>query len=263
MRQRVLATVELLGGPHGREDSFKIGLGQLVADRLLVALPTAGLPEVQLQQAALALGMPPAAWAVLQPRLAAANAVFFGTEEGRAPPVCKMYLEFWDEARRAVRAGAHGPQLVHLGVKWSSARPGHFEQAHYECHPLLSARDVLRRMGGVHGEQAATSRGLEPARAILRDGLKRSPGASFLYLEVREDANPRSSFDVNVYKAGLRVADAARHLEEAARRFGVAQAEMAAQLHRLGDRPLGHLSGGLDRRGEEFLSVYAEIAPMP
>jgi hypothetical protein len=52
-------------------------------------------------------------------------------------------------------------------------------------------------------------------------------------------------------------------LRDAALHLGIAPETIAPEIDRLGPRPLGHLSGGTDRHGFEFLSVYAETRPLP
>ncbi len=79
-----------------------------------------------------------------------------------------------------------------------------------------------------------------------------------LYLEVSEHGNPRSSFDIKLYKSGMLVADAAAQLLQAGAFFDVPPQLVDEQLQLLGPCPLGHLSSGLDRHGQPFLSVYAE-----
>ena len=71
------------------------------------------------------------------------------------------------------------------------------------------------------------------------------------------------SWDVNLYKTGLLVSDAAPELEAIGRHFGVDAGALSAALAPMQDRLLGHLSGGIDRHGEEFVSVYAELRAMP
>lgn len=106
-------------------------------------------------------------------------------------------------------------------------------------------------------DRPASSR--EAARGIVHQGLKRNPGAALLYLEASESGNPRRSFDVNLYKTGLFVSDVAAELRAAAALFEVGSDTIEAQLGALGHRPLGHISGGTDRYGSEFLSIYGEI----
>lgn len=262
LSQRLLQYLAASGLAYGREDAFKMGPGRLLADRLLVGLPGSSVDAAAARALAVAFGMPAAAWDLIVPNIAQANAVFLGTEEGAGVQVCKLYLEFWDVVRQRVRDGARDPQLLHFGVKWGSARPGHFEQARYLCHPLLGARDVLRRMADAYaGVDGACT--LDPARSIVRQGYRRVPQAGFLYLEASEVDNPRRSFDINLYKSGLLVREVAGELREIAARLSIAPSELETQIERLGACPLGHISGGRDRRGQEFLSVYAEIQPLP
>ncbi|MBK6006649.1 hypothetical protein JJB11_11150 [Ramlibacter ginsenosidimutans] len=248
--------------PYGREQSFKLVPGALLADRMLIGVPTSTFSLDATVAVGAALGMPTAAQQIVTQRFGEANAVFFATEESGVHRVFKLYLEFWDAVRRRVRAGDASPQLLHLGVKWDSARPGHFEEAHYICVPLLNTRDVLQRMRAVVPE-AAPAAAVDIAQDIVRLAARVRPQAPFLYLEVSETGNPRRSFDVNLYKSGLAVADAASQLRAAAAHFAVAGERFEAVLAGMQQMPLGHIAAGCDRRGGEFFSVYAEVAPLP
>jgi hypothetical protein len=258
----LLARIEAAGLPYGREQSFKLVPGALLADRLLVGVPTSALSLQATVAMGAAFGMPAGAQQLVTRGFSEANAVFFATEESGVHRVFKLYLEFWDAVRRRVRAGDASPQLLHLGVKWDSARPGHFEEAHYVCVPLLNTRDVLQRMRAVvPPESPAAAVGI--AQDIVRLAARVRPQAPFLYLEVSETGNPRRSFDVNLYKSGLTVADAAAPLRAAALHFGVAGERFEAVLAGMLPMPLGHIAAGCDRHGGEFFSVYAEVAPLP
>jgi tryptophan halogenase len=253
-----------LGLSWGQEDSFKLlKPSRLLAHRFLAGVPLDVVDSRVLLSLGDELGIPAVAREALAARLAAANAVFYGIEDRPQGPVFKMYLEFWDEARRLVRSsGGRAPVVLHWGVKWSADRPGHFEQAQYLCHPLLSTRDALRRIAALYVGTAITGSG-DSAQAIVRQAWKAAPEAALLYVEVEEDGNPRRSFDINLYPAALRVSDIAPALRDVANRFDIAADRFEPHLQRLAALPLGHLSGGLDRHGDEFLSVYAEVQPMP
>jgi hypothetical protein len=252
-----------LGLPWGAERSIKLGPERLLGGRVLVGLPRQWLDDATARRLVEEIGIPAGGWELLADSLARSNAVFLGIEESPEGVVGKAYLEFWDEVRRQVRAEPGSmPRLLHLGVKWSDRRPGHFEVAQYHCHPLLSGRDVMRRMAGVYeGDVSSTACPL--AQAVLRRGLQRAPTAGLLYEEVSEAGNPRRSWDVNLYKTGLLVRDAMPEFEAMGRHFGVDLGALSAALEPMQERLLGHLSGGVDRRGQEFVSVYAELRPMP
>jgi len=261
--QHLLRRINELGVPYGREDSFKLTRQRMIQDRILIGVQAAQLPAKKFFEIAFELGMPAECVELLAPQMAEANALFFGVEDRAGGSVCKVYLEFWDKVRTEVRrTGAKTPLLLHLGVKWDNTRPGRHELARYTCHPLLSVPDVLRRMTAIYPQEGAPS-ARDPALEIVRKSCRQNPAATLLYIEVSESDNPRCSFDVNLYKTGLRVADAAPELRHAAAHFDIAAAVMEVQLQRLGPCPLGHLSGGIDRHGGEFLSVYGEIQPLP
>ena len=80
-----------------------------------------------------------------------------------------------------------------------------------------------------------------------------------MYVEAEEEGNPRRSFDLNLYKAGLRVADVQPALSRLRERYSVAEAAFADLLRECGTKRLGHLSGGLGRETEDFLTLYYEI----
>lgn len=257
-RQLLLQRINALDIAYGREDSFKLTRQQLIPDRVLIGIDSALLPPPTLFDIALELGMPTECQALLTPHLPKANLVLFGIEDRADGSVCKLYLEFWEQVRSEVlRTGALTPRLLHLGVKWDKSRPDHYEVARYTCFPRLSAADAMHRMARLY-PQAPTACSSEAALGIVRRGIQRNPAASLLYLEVSEGNNPRCSFDINLYKTGLRVADAAPELRQAAHQFEVTSDAIEQQLQQLGHCLLGHLSGGTDRYGGEFLSVYAE-----
>lgn len=254
---RLVSRLDVLQVRYGREDSFKLGREQLIAGRVLIGVDCARLAAGELLAIATELGMPAAGVALLAPLAIGANAVFFGFEPAGDSWVCKVYLEFWDRVREEVRrTGTRAPQLLHLGVKWDPARPGRHEVARYECHPMLGLREIGRRMALCFPEAGAAVR--DAAQAVVRLGAGRQPKASMLYLEVSETGNPRRSFDINLYKTGLLVADASEQLRRAGAHLSVAPDLLESQLTLLGGRPLGHLSAGIDRHGNAFLSVYGE-----
>lgn len=254
----LLRSLGALGIAYGREDSFKLTPRQLLHDRVLIGIDIALMPAATLYDIAYGLGMSSECQPLLEAHLPQANLVLFGIEDRPEGSVCKVYLEFWEQVRREViRTGELTPRLLHFGVKWQESRPGRFEVAHYTCFPRLNAAGAMRRMAGLY-PPAPSGNSCDAALAIVRRSLQRRPDTSLLYLEVSEGNNPRRSFDINLYKTGLRVADAAPELHQAARQFDIAADALEQQLQRLGPCLLGHLSGGTDRYGAEFLSVYAE-----
>jgi hypothetical protein len=258
------ATVAAWGALWGQEHALKLSRGRLLDGRVLVGIDIRDWNPAPALTLASELGASVDALAVLRPHLARANAIFFGIEQRPSDTVFKIYLEFWDEVRRAVRlTGSREPRPLHLGVKWSSRDPTRHLVASYVCHPLVTMRDVLRRIDAVHGPAPAASV-REISKTIIRLGMRRDPAASLLYLEASEEGTPRSSYDVNLYKTGLLVRDVEPQFREASKALGAASDIAFDQAFEgLRDRLLGHISGGIDREGGEFLSLYAEVRPLP
>ena len=100
---------------------------------------------------------------------------------------------------------------------------------------------ILRRMVSCYGDASA-----QPlcalAQDIVRDAAERNRAASMLYLEVSEQGNARSSFDINLYKGGMLVSDAATRLRQAGASFQIPEQSIEAELARLGHCPLGTCS---------------------
>jgi hypothetical protein len=261
-REQFIDRIEGLGVPFGREDSFKLGPRSLIADRVLVGIQAASLPAEKFLEIGTSLGMPKQCLPLLEQHFADANAVFFGIEDRAGGSIYKIYLEFWEKVRSEVRrTGSRTPQLLHLGVKWDPDRPGLYARASYTCHPLLSAGEVMRRIKDIYAQVGPES-ACDQALGIIRRGIKNNPAAAMIYLEVGESDNPRHSFDINLYKTGIKVADAADELRRAGAHFEITSEAMELALQRLWECPLGHISGGTDRHHREFLSVYGEIQPL-
>ena len=91
---------------------------------------------------------------------------------------------------------------------------------------------------------------------ILQMASERVAAEKLLYMEVTEEGNPRTSFDLNVYKAGIPVRVCAPILMEACRHYRLPEGEFRALLEKIGRKPLGHLSGGIGRDGKDFLTIY-------
>jgi len=186
-----------------------------------------------------------------------ATFVHFGFEETESSALYKAYLEFWEnwEDELARRAAKAEPFLLHLGLKWDPADPGRAAVTRYTCHPWLPAEEIRRRLDAIY----ATSDAAIPRQAVhaaVDAASDRTRPGQLLYLEVSEEGNPRHSFDLNCYKAGLRL----QVLDEWAPRLEAHYGVPAERFRRVYDfaraRTLGHIAGGLDREGHDFLTIY-------
>ena len=247
------------GVRHGREDSFKMSRAGLLTNRFLLGIPMQEISPARVMHLCNALGMPQSCRASFMNHLRDANLIFFGLEDDGERAVYKVYLEFWDLVRQYVRrTGSTDPLLLNLGFKWRAGDEGSdVRVARYTCFPLLSVYDILGRVEQIYADGSAPA-AHAGASEIIRRAAAANPSASFLYVEVSEEGNPRKSFDVNLYKANLNVRDINPMLSDLARHFCIPPETFQPWVQRIADRPLGHLSGGLDKDGRDFMTTYYE-----
>jgi hypothetical protein len=77
-----------------------------------------------------------------------------------------------------------------------------------------------------------------------------------LYVEVEEEGNPRVSFDLNLYWANLLLGELYPYLLMMCRHFGIPEEDFHRHYEPVKTQIFGHLSGGTDRHGRDFLTVY-------
>lgn len=244
----------------GFERSFKVTAGSLLQDRMLFGIERAGTDaawDAALDQACLALGMPAASLDEFQRALGPANHVYFGAERDGARVTLKAYLEFRDAVERQLAEGRAPPGgcPLYLGYKWEPADPVRRAPTRYVWHPDLGAGEILARVK----QQVAPA----PSPALRRlvatvagRALDTVAPREFRFLEVREEGNPRSSFDINVYRAGIRIRDLQAPLTDTLGQCAIPATASEALLARIGAERVGHLAAGVDRSGREFLTLY-------
>ena len=259
--QRLLDCLRDEGLPHGREDSFKLSEGVLIANRVMLGVRTRDASADGLHRISRKVGMPASFAPTFAQFLPKANVVLFATEEGPTECTFKVYLEFWDHVREAVlRTGSREPRLLYLGFKWRAGESSG-RVARYTCFPLLNTGECLHRLAALYPAGADLQ-----ARRLANDLVvacaTRRPAASFVYVEVAEEGTPRISFDINLYKAEVPLHELESWLRRACLHFMAPKAEIETLVERVGSRLLGHLSGGVDRHGRGFLTVYYEIEPL-
>jgi hypothetical protein len=256
-----MTAIERPGVPFGREDSVKLEPTGIVTERVLVGFHAAAMPQQTMLAVCRELEMPPVYEQVLQEACARASVVLFGIEPRQDSVTVKAYLEFWDDVRQQVRATrSRAPRLLHLGVKWEPGHPDRHGLTRYVCHPLLSPAEAIGRM-------TRLMTGCDPRLVAAGTGLvglamRRAPQDTFLYLEAEDGAGPRRSYDINLYKARLRLSDALPWAVNAAQGLGLGGAEIEAVLRAHATRTLGHISAGQARDGHAFMTWYYEIEPL-
>jgi len=249
--------LRLIGGlkPEGVERSFKMAPGSLLENRYLMGVRKESLDAQRLAQICSGLGMPATQLLALQKGLPEANSLHFGFEQGPQGTLYKVYLEFWGRLNQALAARPvlREPLVLHLAYKWDAANPGKGSVAEYRCFPELKTAEIFARLGVLY--DGATPASLGAAERIINMALKRTH-KTLMYLEVSEPGNPRASFDIRLYPAELNIADIHPWLLAVRDVYEIPARQFDALYGQLRNRALGHLSGGIDRAGRDFLTVY-------
>jgi hypothetical protein len=255
---RLFQLVQGLGGEVSFERSFKTAHQRLLGNRFLLSASTGairGKAEEKLLGICVALGMPDALLARFRAAMPDASYVHFGFEEDGRTYTYKAYLEFWGRINREMRdAQAPEPSLLHLGFKWDASDNAVHSVTHYTWLPWLSYDEIQGRLAELLAEGHGPSLGM--AIAVLRLASVRVPSREVLYLEVSEEDNPRRSFDLNVYRAGLQVGELYPLLAKMWQQHSIPATKWQALYSRAAAKSLGHVAGGLDRAGRDFLTVY-------
>ena len=147
------------------------------------------------------------------------------------------------------------PFVLYHAFKWNDADRNERVMARYVCHPRLERTALLQRVAAVYAGQAERT----PWHLfceLVAAASRRVPESELLYLDVMEDGTNRKSFDVNFYRAGLRVESVAPFVERLGAHFRLRADLVPGAFAGILDLRLGHVAGGVDRRGRDFLTIY-------
>ena len=238
--------------PEGVEKSFKMAERSLLADRYLIGIHKADISPAALFSLCERMGMPEKYLPALKENAEQANAIHFGFEGNDPGGIYKIYLEF-----AARLEGASAIVLLYIAYKWDVLDSGASTVARYECHPGLSTAAILQKLGTLYSDPPDRV-ALEAVREIvvLAAGRMKDPP---MYLEVREESNPRASFDVNLHEAGLSVSDIGTQLARLRKHYSIPAGRFDPLYDGVKGAVLGHLSGGINRQGKDFLTVYYPV----
>ena len=251
--------LERLGIPCGYERSFKMSRGKLLANRYLLGISLQDTTSDDLFELCLRLKMPAPLFAQFQQNIPGANLVFLGFEDDEGGASYRVYLEYWDKICAEITAAPHEthPRLMFLGYKWNIKHPERQVLSEYICHPLLSTSEIIQRITQLY-QPAKDRRVLEHVLDIIQRASVQCADRSFIYLEVGEGNNPRRSFDLNMYKASLSLHEIDQTLCRLQAYYEIQQQSFLKVKELVGPKLLGHLSGGTNRQGEDFLTFYYE-----
>jgi len=258
--------IQNLNTEIGYERSFKIANAALLPNRFLlgVSKEAVGLrADERLTETCSLMGMPKNLSDIFRNYLPQGNYVHFGFEQNEKTTVYKVYLEFLDTIEEEIRKNKHhpGPAMLHLGLKWDVSDPARQSLTRYTWHPWLASQEILERVSHTlesgRGEAAR-----DAATQLVSLALARIPDRDILYLEVTEEGNPRRSFDINIYRANLQLAEIYPLLSMLCRRHSISFDKFHSLYDRIKTKRFGHLAAGIDREGNGFFTIYYGVENM-
>lgn len=261
--------VAALGVGHGIERSIKVVPGAVWDDRFLLSLYRDYLgsnPLTRLQLLCQAMNMPQGVHDMLLSEIVQARFIHLGYERAGGEVTYKFYLEFpegFTEPQTLHKGSAPDTErLVHKAYKWSAGSPEHFTVARYYGGSGLSHTSLEGKIRNAYAGRP-DSQAAEFPLQLLGLAETRIDSRDLFLLEVEEEGNPRCSFDLNLYPAELKLGDVYSQVATGWRYFSISEDETARVLQPLAGEVFGHLSGGIDRRGGEFCTIYFGARPVP
>ena len=253
--RRLWDLVRALNVPFGYERSFRLCRGSILPNRFLLSLCKGTLgarPEAIVLDLCRRLDLPGRSLQAVAQALPAAWFVHFGFEQGRTACLYKVYLETGLPAGRPL---GPFPVLLHRAVKWDASDPFRCVLSHYYWYHGLTVTDLLGRLARIYDDPGRRD-SFAVARSIALLAAERVGPQGVRYLEVVEEGNPRRSFDLNLYPAGLTVGDVFPQLSRIVSNFAIAAGSFETLFEEVSPRAVGHLAGGIHREGEDFFTVY-------
>jgi len=243
------------------EKSFKMIDNQLFYHRFLLEINNQEDNLKKILYICKKMNMPEKLFKIFLANVSDANILLLGFEKNEKNCVYKVYLEYWDRLKNKLynQPNKIKPELLYMGLKWNPIDNTKSTVAQYICYPLLTVRSILKRLSMIYnGYKDTTS--LEIVKEIIKVAQKRIiHNDSFIYLEVSEENNPRKSFDINLYKANLQLAEIHPFLMKMCQHYSINREEFDLLYYQNHEKILGHISGGIDREGRDFITIYYEI----
>jgi hypothetical protein len=260
--ERVRSLVAGLGIKYGVEPSFRISAGSLSTNRFLLGFrkQRLGAPaeaDGRILELCRQLDMPHDLLLDYQAQLPDSEYVHFGFEQNESACLYKAYLEFFEKVAAGMRRqpANSGPHLMHLGYKWPASRDASPVLTRYSWYPGISANSMLQKVSALMNmrDEDGVQRLM---RTLIGAASRRVCAQDMFYMEAIEERNPRHSFDINLYRARLQMAELIPPLADLARRYALPHERFDALSLAIRDSTLGHIAGGTDRTGREFLTIY-------
>ncbi len=239
------------------ERSFQIQEKKLLTNRFLLGFDAHSVVSENILHICESMGMPPDLMADFTKFLPEASVIGFGFGEDETTCIVRAYLEFKIRFFRAreEKPTDHTPYLSHLGFKWDASDSRIGVTTKYTCHPGYTTADVVEAISKIPYPERLRAT-CDIVRRILNRAADKVGDDKFLFLNVDEENNLRNSFDINLYHANLKMHDVHSFLSEISHLYYITESAFDELYGTINTHVLGHIAGGIDRKGTGFLTVY-------
>lgn len=256
----LLQAIKNLNIELGFERSIKLFNNVVLPNRFLVGFEkntVAADGDKDILDTCKEINMPEPFLKAFQTSLPEANVVLFGFEENERTCVYKAYLEFGERYKHLFLKTSDLPEpfIIHIGYKWNPSNNSINTITTYTCHAGISVKNILQRVSDlIHGQKNKEI--LDIIEKILNTAIKKIEPYEILYLEVGEENNPRKSFDINIYRANLTLEALYPLLSDIHEYYSIDPDIFNNLCNPVKDQIFGHISGGINREGKDFLTIY-------
>ncbi len=264
--QHLFKQIQQLDVAFHFERSFKMSAQKLLWDRFLIFVNKTDLGQKShrhILNVCDRLGMPEEFRTLFEEKLPHANPIDFGFEGSENRCVYKVYLDFLPQRKRKEGKGRTEklkPLLMFLGFKWNAQDNTQNALTEYTWHPSRSYEDIRKWLSDIF-EKAKSSKGLELVTELLGLIADKTPHDRIYYLDVSEEHSPRRSFDLNAYSADIQLEALYPLLKKLCRHYSIPADQFFSLYSQVKHKRFGHVSGGIDRDGNDFLTIYFGLQP--
>ncbi len=262
----LLQLIQDLGVVYEFERSIKMSPEKILENRFLLIVDKKDIgpePHEKILGICERLNMPEDFLILFKENLSLANPVDFGFEADNGTCIYKVYLDFslkW-KSEAGTEVDKQEPYIMFWGFKWDAEDNAKKALTKYTWHPSLSFEDIEKKLLNIF-DKDKHGKIFETAKDLLEMALKRTTHDKIYYLEVSEEKSARRSFDINVYSANLQMKDLYPLLMKLCRYYAISTQEFNSLYSLVESKRFGHISGGIDREGKDFFTLYFGLEPV-
>jgi hypothetical protein len=266
MADFLIQLIKDLNVTYDFERSFKMSQQKMLWHRFLMVVDkndVRGNPHERVLSICERMGMPEDFLGMFKEHLSQANPVDFGFEADEGRCIYKAYLDFLPQLRRGgdIKLNQTKPHIMFLGFKWDVLDHTKKALTKYTWYPSLSLEEIQGRLLDIYDNDKGRKL-IELAEELLRIILSKTTHDKVYYLDVAEEHSQRRSFDINAYSANLQLKELYPLMMKIWQYFSIPAQEFSDLYRQMETKIFGHFSGGMDREGNDFLTIYFGLEPV-